>query len=158
MRTFLRWLTDWRTGAIVIASALVAYLGVLVVTGIEDRARAIDAAKTATDAAQATAERASRRISQLLDAQAQLERDAKGNAIEIAELKQEIAVLIAQLRSAGVQPVILAPSGDQHTRPSPSPTRTSGPSPRPTATHSPSPSPSPSKSCTTVQVDHIVCV
>lgn len=146
----MRWLRDWRTGSVILASVLVAYLGVLVVSGIQDRRAAIGAARTATNAAQATAERASRRITQLLTQISALQQDAEANGQQIAQLLLEVALLEKQVRGLGGEPVVTSSSGASGSarpsqQPTPSPSRV--PSPRPSPSRTPTPTPTPSPSC-----------
>lgn len=144
LRAFGRWLTDWRTGATVIAAVLVALLAVIVVDAIQSRRDA----DTRTDRAIGELERRGERITALA---AQLE-DASTARAQLAE---EVRALRELLIDGGMLEPRAAHTANEtpRTGPGASPRVSSSPSarPRPAAQPRPSPpprpSPSPSPSC-----------
>lgn len=132
----------WRTRinitlVLLIGTGLVGLLAFTVLTAIQDRADALKVANAAITAQQASAQRASKRVTQLLAEQARLEKQAQENGDQLALLRAEIAVLERQIHNMGGQPVIITSAGAS---PEPSASASARPSPRPT--HSPSPRPS----------------
>lgn len=145
-----RWITDWRNGAVVLASVLVAYLGVLVVTGITDRRDATNAAIQAARSEQQAREVDTRRIDELLAEIDTLNRQGKRNGRRLATLQAQITVLEAQLRENGITPAVQSeprPHSDAGPSPTPSPQPSSHPTSHPSPSPRPSPSPSPTRTC-----------
>lgn len=145
-----RFVTDWRNGATLLASVLVALLVFLV----------IDAQQARNDSAEAqkrTSAAATRRIDLLTKTQQGLVGQIARLVETAAKQQAAIAALEEQVRQMGGEPVAGQDDIDGLDRifptatpqPSPSPSRsTVGPRPTPTPTRSPTPRPSPSPTCT----------
>lgn len=126
-----RWLTDYRNGAVVLASVLVALVAYVVVDSSLARTEALRAQSQALEARAQTAKAASRRIDLLQQRIAYLEAQGQGNSSEIGELRAQVAALQAQVEQQGKTPVV--PRTTTTTRPRTTST-TSTTSPRPTTT------------------------
>lgn len=139
---------DWRNGATLLASVLVALLVVTVLDGLSARHEALDAATATANQARSAQKAASRRIDQLTTGQQRLTR-------QVGMLIEENAALSQQIRDMGGRPTVVPASQSRSSRvfvapeptPAPSPRATSSPAPRPSSSPRPSPSPSPSPTC-----------
>jgi type II secretory pathway pseudopilin PulG len=129
----VRWVADWRTGAVACASALVLLLAYVVVDGKLARDRALDVAVATAEQAQDAREAATRRIDLLLERIDALEQQGRDNGALIGDLRTQVAALQEQVRQLGGQPVItssppttspLAGPGPGPGRPTPSPSTT----------------------------------
>lgn len=139
---------DWKNGATLLASVLVALLAVTVIDGIRARGDVLEQARQDAATAQATANQArsaqqaaTRRIDRLTTGQQQLGR-------QVAFLLEENSALRQQVRDMGGAPIVITPSSSTTARypsasPSPSPSPRQSPRPSP----APRPSPSPSPTC-----------
>ena len=149
LRAFGRWLTDWRTGATLVASILVALLAIIVVDAIQSR-RAADARADRTIGELEVTVGELRRRGERIDALAAQLEEASGARAQLAE---EVRALRELLIDGGMlEPRPAATVADPRTGPGASPRATPSPTPRPSAQPRPSPAPrptpSPSPSCT----------
>lgn len=148
LRNVGRWLTDWRNGATLVASVLVALLVVVVVDSIQGRRAESARVDRVIDEQAITLgelQRRGVRIDELADdlARAQSSRDA---------VTEELRALREMLVDQGVvEPRPQQPVAVPQTPPVPSaPAVSAGPSPRPAETNPPTPatpSPTPTPPC-----------
>lgn len=156
MTGLLRWLRDWRVGATVAATVLVAVITAWLIVAVQARHDAFTALKAQAAQAIDAREAASRRIDQLQDRIDTLERQHGHDAGQIAALRDEVETLRRQAAAAGLVEIVgpgqadrSAPTmtpesppraGSGRPRPSTQPEPSSTPSPSPSPTPSPSPS------------------
>jgi len=139
LRAFGRWITDWRTGAVLLASLLAgAVIALVIVSGVQSH--------DALEARNRTAAAASRRIDLLNDQIEQLNAKATVNGERIGELIAQIGALQEQVRQMGGQPIVAVTTTTTPTgaRPSSSTTTTTprppvAPAPTTTTTTPPRP-------------------
>jgi uncharacterized membrane protein len=130
---FVRWVSDWRTGAVFLGSLLVgAVIALVIISGVT--------AQDALEAREQTAKTASRRINQLLDELRQLSNDqaaaAEANGQRIGELTAQIGALQEQVGDLGGRPVVPVTSTTTTTSTARPPSTTTTTQPRPTTTTS----------------------
>lgn len=151
LRGLGRWIGDWRTGATIVASILVALLALVVIDSIQSR-RASDARADRTVAElQITVQELQRRGVRIDDLAAQL--DAAATSRD--RLAEEVRALRELLIDAGMlepRPAVTAretprtgpgTSPRASSRPSQRPSPQTAPKPKPSPKPSPSPSPTP---------------
>lgn len=102
----VRWLADWRTGAVACATVLVLLLGYVVVDGKLARDDALDVAKATAEQAQDARRAATRRIDLLLKRIDDLEQQGGNNGAVIADLRTQVEALRGQVRQLGGRPVV----------------------------------------------------
>lgn len=161
MRRVLRWLADWRNGATLTASLLVALALVSYLDAVRSRTEALDTARQTAAQAVDARQAATRRIDQLGAQLAELQTDLRTAEAERAALLVQLQAVLAQLQALGVAPLVsgspTAPTTDRTTSgtpsatPSPS-TTTRPPADRPPPTTRPSASPSPTPTCTRLPI------
>jgi hypothetical protein len=142
----LRWLSNWRNGATLVASLLVALVAFVVIDASQARQDALDARNR-------TAATATRRIDKLNDRiealGTMLFEQADANGQRIGELTAQVEALSQQVRDLGGTPIVVQPSASS-----------SSSSQQPTTTTAPR-APSPTTTTTTTQERRcvvIVCV
>jgi hypothetical protein len=104
LRSFVRWLSDWRTGAVLLGSLIAgAVIALVIVSGVQSH--------DALEARNRTAAAASRRIdllqAELRELRTQLVAAAETNGARIGELLEQVAVLQEQVRQLGGDPVVV---------------------------------------------------
>lgn len=131
VRRVFGWLADYRNGAVVVASVVVALVAYVVIDASQARREALDASESALEARSATAAGATRRIDLLQARIADLEESGQDNSEEIGALKAEVSALQRQIEQEGGSPVV--PRTTTTTAPSapPSTTTTTAPPPEP---------------------------
>lgn len=112
LRTFGRWLADWRNGATAIGTLLSVLLVFVVVNAIESRNAALDVAEATAEDSTAQRKATTRRIDLLLERTGELEAAAVVNGERIGELVAEVNALREQVRQMGGEPVVDAPEPD----------------------------------------------
>lgn len=128
LRAVGRWLADWRTGAVLLASLITgAVIALVIVSGVN--------AHDALEARQQTALAATRRIDKLNDEIAELNQHASDNGKRIGELTAQITALQEQIRRMGGQPIVTATTSTTARRQASGGTTTTSPrsSPAPTS-------------------------
>ena len=116
MNSVRRWLLDWRNGATVLASILVALLGLVVVDSIHGRHQANRLLQ--------------REIARGVDARAASTRRIDALTRQVGALTEQVSELRDQLLRLGVEPTVAAPA----VQPVPSTTSTTRPPPSTTTT------------------------
>lgn len=142
IRNLGRWVTDWRTGATLIASILVALLAVIVIDSIQSRRAADDRTDRTISELEVTVRELQRRGERIDALAAQLEETSAGRA-QLAEEVRALRELLIDMDRLEPRPAASpTPRGKATPRPSSKP-------PKPRAKPKPSgkPSPSPSPSC-----------
>lgn len=135
----VRWVADWRTGAVACGTVLVLLLGYVVVDGKLARDRALDVAQATAEQALDARRAATRRIDLLLGRIDVLEQQGSANGALIADLRTQVAALQEQVRQLGGRPVVTSTPGT----PSSSSSQGARPAPPTTTTTAPPPSPPP---------------
>jgi hypothetical protein len=115
-----RWLSNWRNGATVLASVVIALVAFVVIDASQARQEALDARNR-------TATAATRRIDKLND------KIGETDSRQIGETNAKLAALEEQIRQLGGKPVVVS-IGSTQAGSTPPPSTTSTTSPRPTTT------------------------
>lgn len=150
LRGFGRWVSDWRTGTVVVASVLVALLAVVVVDSIQARRASEARADLTLHELQIAVQELQRRGVRIDALAGQLEQ-AQSSRDDLAEQVRGLRELLIDRdvieprpqQTPSARPGTASPRPTPTPRPSPTPTRPPGATPPP-APASPSPSPSPS--------------
>lgn len=147
MRRVLRWATDWRNGATVLCSVLVALLVLSYVDGVHARDDAFEQLSLSRSAA-------SRRIDKLTERIGDLELRGEANGALIGSLRSQVEALVEQVRQMGGDPVVIiredgsTSGGGSSTGPTSSTTTTTTTAPPPPAPEpDPEPEPDPALVC-----------
>lgn len=117
----LHWLSDWRNGATVLASVLVALVAYVTIDASIARNQAVDSKNQSTIAATRRIDKLNDRIRDLGE---ELVRAANKNGQRIGELTSQITALEEQVRQLGGRPVVVTPTTTTSTT---GPPRTSPP-------------------------------
>lgn len=128
-----RWFTDYRNGAVVLASVLVALVAYVVIDSSYSRTQALKAQSQALEARADTAAGARRRIDLLQKRIADLEAQGIYRSAEIGQMRAEVAALQEQVERQGQTPIVPRTTTTT-TRPRSTSTTTTTTRPRPTTT------------------------
>lgn len=138
LRNLGRWLTDWRTGATVVASILVALLAVIVIDAIQSRRASEARADRTIRELEITVEELQRRGVRIDDLAAQLD-DAAASRDRLAEEVRALRELLIDMDA--IEP---RPAASPTPRRPASPSATTQPRPKPSGKPKPSAKPAPS--------------
>lgn len=101
----IRTLVDWRTGAMVLATVVVALVIAVVITGAQTTRAALDTRNQTALAATRRIDLLNERINEL---GSQLVAQAESNGERLGQLSEQVAALQEQVRQLGGEPVIVA--------------------------------------------------
>lgn len=130
-RAVVGWLANWRNGATVVASVLVALVGFVVIDASIARNGALDARNRTASAATRRIDLLNERIEELGE---DLVASANANGVRIGELSAQIAALQEQVRQLGGEPVVVRPTTTTTAGASPPPSTTTTTRPPTTTT------------------------